>query len=53
LWQVIRGATFHFAREAGLTSAIVHSSKILSERKIEPDGWKLASDLVYDRRTFA
>jgi 5-methyltetrahydrofolate--homocysteine methyltransferase len=43
----------HYAREAGLTSAIVHISKIVPENQIEPDVWKIASDLVFDRREFA
>ena len=53
LRQVLNSTFLHFARAAGLTSAIVHASKILPENKIEPEVWKLASDLVYDRRTFA
>lgn len=51
--QVLNSAFLHFAREAGLTSAIVHFSKILPETKIEPEVWKITSDLVYDRREFA
>lgn len=52
--RVILNSVFlHFAREAGLTSAIVHSSKILPENRIDPDIWKIASDLVFDQRTFA
>lgn len=50
---VLNSAFLHYAREAGLTSAIVHFSKILPENKIEPEVWKIASDLVYDRREFA
>jgi 5-methyltetrahydrofolate--homocysteine methyltransferase len=53
LRQVLNSTFLHFAREAGLTSAIVHASKILPENKIEPEVWKLASDLVFDRRAFA
>ncbi len=50
--QVLNSAFLHFAREAGLTSAIVHFSKILPENKIDPEVWKITSDLVYDRREF-
>lgn len=53
LRQVINSTFLHFAREAGLTSAIVHASKILPENKIEPEVWKLATDLVFDRREYA
>ncbi len=41
------------AREAGLTSAIVHASKILPENQVDGEVWKIADDLVYDRRVFA
>jgi 5-methyltetrahydrofolate--homocysteine methyltransferase len=50
---MLNSAFLHYCREAGLTSAIVHFSKILPESRIEPDIWKLASDLVFDRREFA
>lgn len=51
--QVLNSAFLHYAREAGLTSAIVHFSKIVPESKIDPEVWKITSDLVYDRREFA
>lgn len=51
--QVLNSAFLHFALEAGLTSAIVHFSKILPENKIGAEMWKIATDLVYDRREFA
>lgn len=51
--QVLNSAFLHFAREAGLTSAIVHFSKILPESKIDEETWKIATDLVYDKREFA
>ena len=35
--------------KAGLTSAIVHSSKILPQNKINPEHWQWALDLIYDR----
>lgn len=50
---VLNSAFLHFAVEAGLTSAIVHFSKIKPENQIEADIWKLATDLVFDNRTFA
>lgn len=53
LRMVVNSAFLHYAREAGLSSAIVHFSKIKPENQIEPDVWKMASDLVYDRREFA
>jgi len=51
--QILNSAFLHFCQEAGLTSAIVHFSKIRPESQIEPEVWKIASDLVYDRREFA
>lgn len=51
--QVLNSAFLHFAREAGLTSAIVHFSKLLPQNRIDQDVWQVASDLVYDRRRFA
>lgn len=51
--QVLNSAFLHFAQEAGLTSAIVHFSKIKPENKIEGEIWKIATDLVYDRREYA
>jgi 5-methyltetrahydrofolate--homocysteine methyltransferase len=40
------------AREAGLTGAIVHFSKIVPENRVSGDIWQVADDLVYDRRQF-
>ena len=51
--QILNSAFLAYAREAGLTSAIVHFSKIRPEHQIEPDVWKIATDLVYDRREYA
>lgn len=51
--QILNSAFLHYAREAGLTSAIVHFSKIQPENRIEPEVWKIATDLVYDKREFA
>jgi 5-methyltetrahydrofolate--homocysteine methyltransferase len=51
--QVLNSAFLHYALEAGLTSAIVHFSKIKPENQIDPEVWKIASDLVFDCREFA
>ncbi len=51
--QVLNSAFLYFCREAGLNSAIVHFSKILPENRIDPEVWKIASDLVYDRRVYS
>jgi 5-methyltetrahydrofolate--homocysteine methyltransferase len=51
--RVILNSVFlHYAREAGLTSAIVHSSKILPENRIDSVVWQIGSDLVFDRRKY-
>jgi 5-methyltetrahydrofolate--homocysteine methyltransferase len=50
---VLNSAFLHYALEVGLTSAIVHFSKIQPENKIDPEIWKIASDVVFDRREFA
>lgn len=47
---VLNSAFLHELREAGLTSAIVHASKILPQNRIEPKQWDAALDLIYDRR---
>jgi 5-methyltetrahydrofolate--homocysteine methyltransferase len=51
--QVLNSAFLHFALERGLTSAIVHFSKILPDSKIDEKVWQVAADLVFDRRQFA
>lgn len=48
---VLNSAFLHELREAGLTSAIVHMSKILPENRIPPEQWQAALDLIYDRRS--
>ena len=50
---ILNSAFLHYAQEAGLNSAIVHFRKILPENRIEPEVWKIASDLVFDRREYA
>jgi 5-methyltetrahydrofolate--homocysteine methyltransferase len=51
--QVLNSAFLNEARRAGLTSAIVHFSKLVPEDRVEPEVWKLALDLVYDRRRYS
>ncbi|MGE4196646.1 MAG: methionine synthase [Phycisphaerales bacterium] len=46
----LNSAFLHELQEAGLTSAIVHFSKILPRNKIADDVWHAALDLIYDRR---
>ncbi|MDX2117437.1 MAG: methionine synthase [Planctomycetota bacterium] len=48
--QVLNSAFLHELREAGLTGAIVHASKILPRNKIEQRQWDAAIELIYDRR---
>jgi 5-methyltetrahydrofolate--homocysteine methyltransferase len=47
---VLNSAFLHELREAGLTGAIVHASKILPKNRITPEQWDAAMDLIYDRR---
>ncbi|MBX3358838.1 MAG: methionine synthase [Phycisphaeraceae bacterium] len=47
---VLNSAFLHELREAGLTAAIVHASKILPQNKIPQAQWDAAQDLIYDRR---
>jgi 5-methyltetrahydrofolate--homocysteine methyltransferase len=51
--MVLNSAFLHYCQEAGMTSAIVHFSKILPENRIDPEIWKVAEDVVFDRREFA
>ncbi|MDX2065170.1 MAG: homocysteine S-methyltransferase family protein [Fimbriimonadaceae bacterium] len=51
--QVLNSVFLHYAREAGLTTAIVHGSKIQPESRIDAEHWRIATDLVFDRREFA
>ena len=46
---VLNSAFLHELREAGLTSAIVHASKILPQNRIPAEQWAAALDLIYDR----
>ena len=47
---VLNSAFLHELREAGLTGAIVHASKILPKNRIPEQQWHAALDLIYDRR---
>ncbi|MFY7897143.1 MAG: dihydropteroate synthase, partial [Phycisphaerales bacterium] len=47
---VLNSAFLHELQAAGLTSAILHFSKILPQNKIPDAQWNAALDLIYDRR---
>src|SRR5438874_12581406 len=47
---VLNSAFLNELREAGLTGAIVHASKILPKNRIPEEQWNAAMDLIYDRR---
>ncbi len=47
---VLNSVFLHELQEAGLTSAILHFSKILPRNKIDIAQWDAAMDLIYDRR---
>src|SRR5205814_8975399 len=48
--QVLNSVFLHECQEAGLTSAIVHASKILPMARIPDEQREIALDMVYDRR---
>ncbi|ASW57682.1 methionine synthase [Plantactinospora sp. KBS50] len=48
--QVLNSVFLHECQQAGLTSAIVHASKILPVSRIPEDHREVALDLIYDRR---
>jgi len=48
--QVLNSVFLHECQQAGLTSAIVHASKILPMSRIPDEHREVALDLVYDRR---
>jgi 5-methyltetrahydrofolate--homocysteine methyltransferase len=48
--QVLNSVFLHECQQAGLTSAIVHASKILPMSKIPEEQREVALDMVYDRR---
>jgi len=47
---VLNSVFLHELQAAGLTSAILHFSKILPRNKIPEAQWSAAMDLIYDRR---
>ncbi len=47
---VLNSAFLNELREAGLTGAIAHVSKILPRTRIADEKWNAAMDLIYDRR---
>jgi len=47
--QALNSAFLYELIQAGLTSAIVHASKILPRNKIGDEKWQAALDLIYDR----
>ena len=47
--QVLNSAFMHELVEAGLTSAIVHASKILPRNRIPTEQWNAALELIYNR----
>ncbi|MAE65528.1 MAG: methionine synthase [Phycisphaeraceae bacterium] len=47
---VLNSVFFSELVDAGLTSAILHASKILPRTRIDPEHWNAALDLIYDRR---
>jgi 5-methyltetrahydrofolate--homocysteine methyltransferase len=51
--QVLNSAFLHELTRAGMTSAIVHVSKILPQNRIPADQWAAALDLIYDRHAQA
>jgi len=48
---VLNSVFLHELREAGLTGAIVHASKLLPQNRIPKEQWSAALDLIHDRRT--
>ncbi|GAA0963463.1 methionine synthase [Virgisporangium aurantiacum] len=48
--QVLNSVFLHECQEAGLTSAIVHASKILPMNRIADEQREVALDMIYDRR---
>ena len=49
--QVLNSVFLHECQQAGLTSAIVHASKILPMARIPEEQRQIALDMVYDRRS--
>lgn len=51
--QVLNSVLLWELMDAGLTSAIVHPSKIQPMNRIHPEGKQAALDLIYDRRALS
>jgi 5-methyltetrahydrofolate--homocysteine methyltransferase len=49
--KVLNSVFLHEAIQRGLTSAIVHASKILPKHRIADEHWSAAIGLIYDNRT--
>ncbi|HUO07645.1 MAG TPA: methionine synthase [Phycisphaerae bacterium] len=49
--MVVNSAFFNECVKAGLTSAIVHASRILPQNKVNPEHYQLAMDLIYDKQS--
>jgi 5-methyltetrahydrofolate--homocysteine methyltransferase len=49
--QVLNSVFLFELIQAGMSSAILHSSKILPRNKIADDQWQASLDLIYDKRT--
>ena len=49
--RVLNSVFLHETIQRGLTSAIVHASKILPKHRISEEHWQAAIDLIYDNRT--
>jgi 5-methyltetrahydrofolate--homocysteine methyltransferase len=49
--HVLNSVFLHYAREAGLSSAIVHAARIMPENQVQPEVWESARKLVFDERT--
>ena len=47
---VLNSVFLEHSRERGLTSAIVHASKILPRNRIDPEHWEAAEWLIFDAR---
>ncbi len=48
---VLNAVLLHELQQVGMTSAILHASKIIPLHKIDPEQRQAALDLIYDRRT--
>jgi 5-methyltetrahydrofolate--homocysteine methyltransferase len=51
--HVLNSVFLHYAIEAGLDMAIVHSGKIMPLHKIDDTGRELARKLIFDEREWA